>query len=110
MSYSDLLDELGFKNDRAAAKDVLAKAKDPNVGGGDMTESGPYVVHGVWAKDDVRVVVEQNTAPDRRDAGEDEPVAIVTHPKVAVVSGPKATVAVTASDTESLRRMIEAVS
>jgi hypothetical protein len=63
-----------------------------------MHNGGDYVVHGVWKRGMVQVHVETNTNTEVQDGIS----SVVTHPSVAVVSGPNGKIAVNATDLEGI--------
>lgn len=64
----------------------------------EMHQGGEYVVHGFWKKGMVAVHIEQNTTTEVQDGIS----SVVTHPTVAVVSGPNGKIAVNATDVEGI--------
>lgn len=72
-----------------------------------MHETGPYVVQGVWQKGLVSILVEQNTAAEPMGGGMN---AIIQHPAVAIVSGPKGKAACNPEDTELLLALADSLS
>ena len=110
MTIQDTMSSLGFKADTKLATRLLDDAANPEVGGADMSEHGPYKVHNAWTKGDVKVWLEQNTAPDTHEPDEDEAVAVVTHPRVLIVESPKGRVAVKPSEAATIADVVDALS
>lgn len=110
MSVEQTMTELGFSADSKLSKAIVGQATDPEVGGGDMSASGPYVVHAAWTKGDVKAWLEQNTSPDNHDAGEDEVSAILTHPRCLVIESPKGRVSVRPSEADTIASVVAALS
>ncbi len=109
MAIEQTMTDLGFTVDNKLAKTLVADATNPDLGGGDMSASGPYVVHQAWTKGEVRAWLEQNTSPDSHDVGEDEVSAILSHPRVLVVESPKGQVAVKPSETATIADVVSAL-
>lgn len=63
-----------------------------------MHNGGDYLVHGVWKRGMVQIHVETNTNTEVQDGIS----SVVTHPSVAVVSGPNGKVTVNATDLEGI--------
>lgn len=82
----------GFKHD-----DEMKSAHVANAEKNKMSDSGPYVVDGVWRKGIVTLLFEQNTCPEHMGGGMS---AIISHPAVCVVSGPNGKAACSADDTD----------
>jgi hypothetical protein len=93
------LEKAGFKHD-----DELKSAHEEQADKNSMHETGPYVVHGVWRKGLVSVLFEQNTAAEEMGGGMK---AVIQHPAVCVVSGPKGRAACNPDDTELLLLLVE---
>jgi hypothetical protein len=89
---SDLTD-VGFEPDEQTKTYLEEFATKAN-----MHQGGPYEVHGVWKRGMVTVHVEQNTTTEVQDGI----TSVVTHPHVAVVSGPNGKIAVNATDVEGI--------
>lgn len=105
-TINDVLVAAGFKQDPATVKRLNARAVDPDSDGGDLTANGPYLVQDAWIKGDVVAHLEQNTSPDVADAGPDEPVAVVTHPRVLVITSPRGRVVTSATNMTLLRHVL----
>lgn len=60
-----------------------------------MQDNGPYEVLACWTRGQTVVLVEQNTAPDDLGGGM---TAVITHPPVAVIEGPRGRVAASPLD------------
>ena len=87
------LEGAGFKHD-----DELKGAHEESATSNEMHTGGPYVIHGVWRKGLVSIVVEQNT-----DTIETDGMSVsTTHPPVAVVQGPKGRAGCNPSDADLL--------
>ena len=87
------LEAAGFKHDddgKGYLEEFAIKAN--------MHQGGDYVVHGFWKRGMVSVHIEQNTTTEVQDGIQ----SVVTHPTVAVVSGPNGKVAVNATDVEGI--------
>lgn len=63
-----------------------------------MHNGGDYVVHGVWKRGMVTVHIETNTNTEVQDGIS----SVVTHPSVAVVSGPNGKIACNALEVEGI--------
>lgn len=63
-----------------------------------MHQGGDYLVHGVWKRGMVTVHMEQNTTTEVVDGL----TSVVTHPSVAVISGPNGKVACSAADANGI--------
>jgi hypothetical protein len=97
-----VLEKAGFKHD-----DELKSGHEEQAEKNDMHQSGPYVVHGVWKKGLVTVLLEQNTAAEPMGGGMS---AIIQHPPVAVISGPQGRGSCNPDDVEALRHLLDVVS
>ena len=101
-TYKDVLANLGFQSDENRRAALQTHAENPETDGGNLSHNGDYKVLGTWTKDDIVVHMEQNTAPDQIG----ELSAIVTHPPLLVVEGPKGRAAVRPGDVEALEQVI----
>lgn len=97
------LTKAGFTN--GDAEGYQADANDPSTGEGALNENGDYVVHGLYTKGDVQVLIEQTTAPDD-PAGN----VIRRHDPVVVISSPKGRVACNPNDLEAILHEVDALS
>lgn len=82
-----------------------ADANDPNTGEGALNENGEYVVHGLYTKGDVQVLIEQTTSPDDPSGS-----VIRRHDPVVVISSSKGRVACNPNDIEAIEHEIAALS
>lgn len=96
------LKKAGFKHD-----DETKAAHEEHATTNDMHKDGPYVVHGVWKKGLVNLLFEQNTAAEPMGGGMS---AVIQHPHVCIVSGPKGRVACNADDMDLILAMVSEVS
>jgi len=85
MDLATKLQALGFAPD-SATKAYLAEVSHAL----DLSHNGPHVVQEVFTKSvssgTITVTIEQNTSPDDLGGGM---TAVVTHPPVAIIDGPK---------------------
>jgi hypothetical protein len=100
-ALANKLDALGFTEDAAGKGYFEGLAADAG-----MHDNGPYVVHHVFTKGDVVVVIEQNTAPE--DMGGMS--AIVSHPACAIIESPKGRVAFNPDDVELAGNLVDELS
>lgn len=98
MELEKALTAAGFTHDDEL-KDAHVTRADEN----GMHDSGPYVVHGVWKRGEVTVLVEQNTA--KEDIGGMR--AAVDHPAVCLITGPKGRIAANPEDVELVLAVAE---
>jgi hypothetical protein len=98
--YEDVLTDAGFTEDT----DLAGQLSDHADSAG-MRANGPYDVHGAWSKGDVRVHLEQTTAPDSSGGLN----VIVQHPAVLVVTAPELRVAVNPDDVAALASVLAQV-
>lgn len=97
-NHEKVLADLGFKPDDDHKSAVEQIAEDNGV-----SESGPYVVHAAWSKGDIKIHLEQNTAPEV----DGEMSAQVTHPPLLVVEkGDQRLFALSPRDAEALREVV----
>jgi hypothetical protein len=96
-SYETVLDEAGFTAD----SDLASQLSDHADAAG-MRSNGAYELHGAWSKGDVRVHLEQTTAPDASGGMK----IIVEHPPVLIVVAPNLRVAVNPDDTDALTSLL----
>lgn len=68
----------GFTEDTAATSERQAWCDDRDTGGGGMSDDHPYRVLHTFAKGDVHVVIEQNTAREGNAVVTYDPIAFVT--------------------------------
>lgn len=87
------LEAAGFESDETTKSYLEEFAEKSN-----MHQGGPYEIHGVWKRAMVTVHVEQNTMTEIQDGI----TSVVTHPHVAVVSGPNGKIACNATDVEAI--------
>jgi hypothetical protein len=97
VTYESVLDDAGFAADPALATQLSDQADASG-----MRANGPYELHGAWSKGDVRVHLEQTTAPDSSSGLN----VIVQHPPVLVIVGPDLRVAVNPADTDALAALL----
>lgn len=91
------LGSLGFAQDGEAANVARQNAEAQG-----LSHNGPYEVLGVWRRGEVMVLLEHNTAPDVFNGLN----ALISHPPVAVLSGPKGRVAVNPDDLELVSTLV----
>lgn len=84
--------------------DTLASARAEKASQDNMHQTGPYVIHGVWRKGAVTLVFEQNTAAEEMGGGMS---AVIQHPAVCVVSGPKGSAACNPADVKLILALAE---
>jgi hypothetical protein len=97
-NHEQILTDLGFTADDDHKASMEKVAEDNG-----MSANGPYVVHGAWSKGDVKIHMEQNTAPDQ----DGELTAQITHPPVMVVEkAGKRVFAISPRDAESLKDIL----
>lgn len=92
----------GFTHD-----DELKSAHEAQANKHKMHDSGPYVVHGVWRRGLVNLIVEQNTAVEEISGGL---TAAIQHPTVCVVVGPGGRAACNVADTALILQLAEELS
>lgn len=96
--HEKTLADLGFTED-SDHKEAIEKVATDN----GLSDNGPYVVHGAWSKGDIKIHLEQNTAPDT----DGELSALVSHPPLLVVEkGDKRLFALSPRDVESLKDIL----
>lgn len=93
------LEKVGFKRD-----DDLKSAHEVHADENGMHATGRYVVDSVWKKGLVTVLFEQNTAAEDLGGGM---AAVIQHPSVCIVSGPKGKAACNPEDTELILTLIQ---
>jgi len=79
-------------------------ANDPDTGDGALNANGDYVVHGLYTKGDVQVLIEQTTSPDDPDGD-----VVRRHPPVVVISSPRGRVACRPDDLDAILHEIDAL-
>lgn len=94
-----LLLSYGFVED-AEAKDVA----EQNAAALGLSSNGTYTVHHVFTKGDVLVTIEQNQAAEDMGNGMS---AMVTHPPVAVATGPKGRCSFNLEDRDAAKAVLE---
>lgn len=98
MALADALINRGFINDTALQSGLTQIAADLGMG-----ENGSYKVLACYSKGDVSVTVEQNQSPEVLGGGMS---AVVTHPPLAIVVGPKGRIAANPDDIELVVSLI----
>lgn len=96
----EALEQAGFTH-----ADDLKAAHEERATKNGMHNSGPYVVHHVWTKGLLSIVLEQNTCPDGDETSGLS--ALVTHPPVCVVTGPGGRCAVSPNYIEGVLTLAE---
>jgi hypothetical protein len=96
------LESAGFVHD-----DELKAAHEEHAERYEMHATGPYVIHGMWKKGLVTLLFEQNTASEPMGGGMS---AVIQHPPVCIVSGPRGRLACTADDVELILSLVDEVS
>jgi hypothetical protein len=96
--HEKVLTDLGFTEDSEHKAAIEQIAEDNN-----LSANGPYQVHGAWSKGDIKIHLEQNTAPDK----DGELSAQVTHPPLLVVEkAGNRLFALSPRDAEALREVV----
>lgn len=95
------LESLGFTEDQVSLDAAKANAEAQG-----MSHNGPYAPLLAMVNGDVLVVVEQNTAREDMNGM----TALVEHPPVVVINGPKGRVAANPADLELVSALIAELS
>lgn len=97
----DYLTDAGFMRDEDAREAAQADSDDNGTSNG-----GEHFVRGVYKRDDVVITFEVNTDTLRQSGTK----AVITHPQVCIVEGPKGRVACSAADEGLQLRLAEELS